>query len=122
MPRDRHIRQRRPTIRPMLLPRNRAARLTWLKRHLRFRRQDWINIMFPDEYRRERERCADTRAMQHRPFGEGSAMVLGGITKRGRTLLVIVAGHLTGTRYRGEIARRYVILFIQPQGNNVTFQ
>ena len=122
MPRDRHIRQRRPAIRPMLLPRHRAARLTWFMRHLKFRRQDWTNILFTDEYRRERERCADTRAMQHRPFGEGSAMVLGGITKRGRTLLVIVAGHLTGTRYRGEIARRYVILFIQPQGNNVTFQ
>ena len=78
--------------------------------------------MFPDEYRRDRERCADNCAMQHRPFGEGSAIVWWGITKRGRTLLVIVAGHLTGTRYGGEIAQRYVILFIQPQGNNVTFQ
>jgi hypothetical protein len=31
--------------------------------------------MFPDEYRRDRERCADNCAMQHRPFGEGSASV-----------------------------------------------
>jgi transposase len=36
--RDRHIRPRRPAIRPILLPRHRAARLTWYRRHLRFRR------------------------------------------------------------------------------------
>jgi hypothetical protein len=48
-------------------------------------------------------------------------MVWGDIPKRDKTLLV-VAGYLTGTRYRGEIAQLYVILFIQAQGNNVTFQ
>ena len=96
----------------MLLPRHRAARLTSLKRHLRFRRQNWANILFTYEYRREGERFVDTCVMQHRPFGEGSAMVWGGITERGRTLLVVVAGHLTGIRYRGEIAQRYVIVFI----------
>ena len=50
-----------------------------------------------------------------------SVMVWGDIAKRDKTLLV-VAGYLTGTRYRGEIAQLYVILFIQAQGNNVTFQ
>jgi hypothetical protein len=34
--------------------------------------------------------------------------------ERGRTLLVVEAGYLTG--------RRYVIPFIQAQANNVTFQ
>ena len=77
----------------MLLPSHRAGRQTWLKRHLRFRRQD--------EYSCEGERCPDTCAMQHRPFGEDSIMVWVGITERDRTLLVVFAGHMTGIRYRG---------------------
>jgi hypothetical protein len=44
-------------------------------------------------------------------------MVWGGIT-----LLVVVAGNLTGMRYRDEIVQPYVIPFIQAQANNVTFQ
>jgi hypothetical protein len=36
-------------------------------------------------------------------------MVWGVIAERGRTPLVIVAGNLTGIRYRDEIAQRYVI-------------
>jgi hypothetical protein len=35
--RKHNIRPRRPAIRPMLLPRHRAARLTWCRRYLRFR-------------------------------------------------------------------------------------
>ena len=72
---------RRPAIRQMFLPRHRAARLTWRKRHLRCRRQNVASILFTDEYRREEERCADTCVMQHRPFGEGSLMVWEGITE-----------------------------------------
>jgi hypothetical protein len=49
--RERHIRPRRPAICPILLPRYRAARLTWCRRHLKFRRQDWANILFRDESR-----------------------------------------------------------------------
>ena len=104
------------------MPRHRTGRQTWCKRHLRFRSQDWANILFTDEYRCEGECCPDTCVMQHRPFGEDSIMVWGGITERGRTLLVVVTGNLTGIRYRGELAQWYVILFIQAQGNNVTFQ
>jgi hypothetical protein len=36
--------------------------------------------------------------------------------------LVVVAGNLTGMRYRDEIVQPYVIPFIQAQANNVTFQ
>jgi hypothetical protein len=32
-------------------PRHRAARLTWCRRYLRFRIQDWANILFTDEFR-----------------------------------------------------------------------
>jgi hypothetical protein len=48
--------------------------------------------------------------------------VWGGITERGRTPFVVVAGHLTGIRYRDEIVQRYVIPFIHAQTNNVTLQ
>ena len=41
-------------------------------------------------------------------------MVWGGVKDRGRTLLVVDAGYLTG--------RRYAIPFIQAQANNVAFQ
>jgi hypothetical protein len=40
-------------------------------------------------------------------------MVWGGVKERGRTLLVVDAGYLTG--------RRNVIPFIQAQANNVKF-
>jgi hypothetical protein len=49
-------------------------------------------------------------------------MVWGGITAHSRTPLVILAGNLTGMRYRDEIVQPYVIPFIQAQANNVTFQ
>ena len=49
--REHNIRPRRNAIRPMLLPRHRAARLTWCRRYLRFRIQDWANILFTDESR-----------------------------------------------------------------------
>ena len=129
--REHTIRPRRPTIRPMLLPRP-----TWCRRYLRLIIQDWVNILFTDEsrfhldssngrsriYRRVGERYADACVIQHQLFGGGSAMVRGGITANGRTPLVVVAGNLTGISYRDEIVQPYVIPFIQAQANNVTFQ
>ena len=124
--------QKCPAILPILLPRHRAARLTWwCRRCLRFRIQDRANILFTDEsrfhldssdghsrvYRRVGERYADACVVQRQSFGGGSVMVWGGIT-----LLVVVAGNLTGMRYRDEIVQPYVIPFIQAQANNVTFQ
>ena len=47
--RKHNIRPRRPAIRPILLPRHRAARLTWCRDYLRFRIQDSANILFTDE-------------------------------------------------------------------------
>ena len=65
-------------------------------------------------YRRVGERYADACVIQRRYFSGCSVMVWGGVKERGRTLLVVDAGYLTG--------RRYVIPFIQAQANNVTFQ
>ena len=104
---------------------HRAARLTWRRRHLRFRKQDWTNILFTDEsrfhldmrdgrsqvYRRVGVRYAYACVIQRRGC---SVMVWGGVKERGRSPLVVDAGYLTG--------RRYVIPFIQAQANNATFQ
>ena len=134
--REHNIRPRRTAIRPSLLPRHRAARLTWCRRYLRFRIQDWANILFTDEslfhldssggrsrvYRRVGERYADACVIQRQSFGGGRVMVWGSITAHGRTPWVVVAGNLTSMRYRNEIVQPYVIPFIEAQANNVTFQ
>jgi hypothetical protein len=49
-------------------------------------------------------------------------MVWEGKTAHGRTPLVVVAGNLTGMRYRDELVQPYVIPFIQAQAKNVKFQ
>jgi mitochondrial fission protein ELM1 len=49
-------------------------------------------------------------------------MVWGCITAYGRTPLVVVAGNLTGMRYRDELVQPYVIPFIQAQAKNFRFQ
>jgi hypothetical protein len=40
-------------------------------------------------------------------------MVWGGITEHGRTPLIVVAGNLTGIRYRDDIVQLYDIPFIR---------
>jgi hypothetical protein len=40
-------------------------------------------------------------------------MVWGSITAHGRTPLVVIAGNMTGIRYRDDIVQPYVIPFIQ---------
>jgi hypothetical protein len=107
--RDRQSRPRRTAIRPIVLPMHRVSRLTWCRRHLRFKRQDWANIQFTDESRfhldssddqslldhRVGERYVDTCVIKRRSFGGGSVMVWGGITERGRIPLVVFTGNLT---------------------------
>ena len=82
-----------------------------------FRIQDWPNILFTDEsrfhldrsdghsrvYRCVGELYANACIIQRQLFGGGSVMVWGGITAHGRTPLVVVAGNLTGIRYRDEM-------------------
>ena len=67
--RDHHISPRRPTICPIMLPMHRAARLTWRRRHLRFRKQDWANILFTDESRFHLD-MNDGRSQVYRRVGE----------------------------------------------------
>jgi hypothetical protein len=63
-------------------------------------------------YRRVGERYADACVIQRQSFGGGSVMAWGGITAHGRTPSVVVAGNLTGIRYRDKIVQPYVIPFI----------
>jgi transposase len=91
--REHNIRPRHSAIRPILLPRHGAARLTWYRCYLWFRIQDWANILFTDESRfhlnssdgRSRVYChvgyADACIIQRQSFGGGSVMVWGGITQ-----------------------------------------
>jgi hypothetical protein len=44
--------------------------------------------------------------IQRQSFGGGSVMVRRGITAHGRTPLIVVAGNLTGMRYRDEIVQQ----------------
>ena len=67
--RDRHIRPRHPVIRPILLLRHRAVRLTCCRRHLRFRRLDWANIPFTDESRFHLD-SSDGRSRVYRRVGK----------------------------------------------------
>jgi transposase len=112
--RDLYIRPRRPAIRPILLPRHRAARMTWCRRHLGFRRQNWVNILYTDEsrlhlnnydrsrvYGRVGERYAYACVIKVDRLVE--SVVLGVITERGRIALVIVAGNLNRIRYRDKL-------------------
>jgi len=61
---DRHIMPRRLAIRPILLPF--AARLTWCRRLLRFRRQDWANILITEESRFHLDSCDGRSRVDHR--------------------------------------------------------
>jgi hypothetical protein len=49
----------------MLLPRHCATRLTWCRRYLRFRIQDWANILCTDESRFHLE-SSDDRSRVYR--------------------------------------------------------
>lgn len=134
--REQNNRLKRPAVRPVLLQCHCIAKLAWCTRHLRFRIQDWANILFTDEsrfhldssdgrcrvYRRVGERYQDACVVQCRQFGGGSVMVWGGISAHGRTPLQIVNGNLTSVRYRDEIIQRHVIPFIQRHQNHITLQ
>ena len=79
--------------------------------------QDWANILYADEsrfhmdcsdsrarfYHRVGERFTDLFVVQRLTFDGGNAIVLGDITARGQTPLVIIDGNLNGIRCHDEI-------------------
>ena len=132
----RKIRARRPYRGPILLRRHRDARLQWSRRHLRWRRVDWNNVLFSDEarfnlshadgrirvYRRTGERYADCCVIQRDRFGGGSVMVWGGICGGRKNRLLVLDGNLNAQRYINEVLVPEVIPFLLQNGPNLIFQ
>ena len=89
--------------------------------------RQWRQVFFTDEsrftlfrpdgrrlvYRRRGERFADACVLERDRFGGGSVMVRGGISHGFKSLLIVMAGDLTGVRYRDEILRPVAVSFVQ---------
>lgn len=134
--RNRPIRAYRPYYGQILTRAHRAARVNWCRRHLRFTRADWNNVLFTDEsrfnlshgdgrvrvYRRRGERFADACVLQRNRFGGGSVMIWGGIMGGLKTRLVVVNGNLNAQGYINQILAPEAVPFIQRQAQQVTLQ
>lgn len=113
------LRARRPKKAPILLQRHRVARLAWARRHMRFTRADWANVLFVDEsrvklrgpdgrvriYRRRGERYRPDCIVEADRFGGGSIMVWAGISMHSKTNIVRVNGNLNARKYQDDIIR-----------------
>ena len=64
-------------------------------------------------YRRRAERCTDASVLERDRFGGGSVMFWGGISHGFKSPLIVIAGKLTGVRYRDEIFRPVAVPFVQ---------
>ncbi len=64
-------------------------------------------------YQRCGERFADACILERNMFGGGSLMVWGGISHGLKSPLIVIAGNLTGVRYRDEIIRPVAVPFVQ---------
>ncbi|KAK7107428.1 hypothetical protein V1264_015361 [Littorina saxatilis] len=89
---DARLRSRRPAVRPLLTQAHHRAPLAWSRRHLRWTRRDWAQVLFSDEsrfnlyhsdgrrkvWRREGERYEDDTVHERVAFG-GGCHGLGGL-------------------------------------------
>lgn len=87
------LRGRRPAVRPRLTADHRRSRLAFCRRHSRWTRQQWGQVLFSDEsrfnllhadgrgrvWRRQGERYNDGKVQEKTAFGGGSVMVWGGL-------------------------------------------
>lgn len=129
---DARLPSRRPAIRIKLSRAHRRARLAWSRRHFKWTRQEWAQVLFSDEsrfnlyhsdrrrkvWRREGERHEDDTVQEKVAFGGGSVMVWGGFSLHHRIPLYHVAGNLTCLQYRDEILRPFVLPALQQMGPN----
>jgi transposase len=118
------LRTRRPYIGFPLTRARRVRRMAWLAAHgpRQFPMSNGDGVFFTDESRftlsrpdgRHRgERFADACVLERDRFGGGSVMVWGGISHGLKSPLIVVAGNLTGVRYRDEILRPVAVPFVQ---------
>ncbi|KAK7106755.1 hypothetical protein V1264_017975 [Littorina saxatilis] len=131
-----NLRSRRPAVRPRLTPAHRAARRAFCRRHVRWTRQQWSQVLFSDESRftlnhnddrlgvwgRQGERYIDATVQEKVAFGGGSVMVWGAFSLHHRTPLFHVQGNLTGLRYRDEILRPLAVPTLQQMGPQAVYQ
>ena len=124
------LRVYRPAVRPILTLRHRTALLQWERDHVNWQLRHWTPVLLTDELRfcvaihdgRRRvwrmpgERYADCCVTEHDRFGGGSVMVWAGISIDGKTDLHVIAGNISGVRYRDEIlhpiVRPYAVLLV----------
>lgn len=121
--RDAGIRCRRPLKGVLLTAQHRAARLAWARRHLRFTRADWANVLFVDEtrislqfadgrvrvYRRRGERYSANCVVQTNQFRGGSIMIFAGVSMHTKTPAIVVRGNLTARRYIQDIVQPVLV-------------
>ena len=127
---------RRPEVRQRLTPAHKAARLAFCRRHVRWTRQQWANVLFSNEsrfslhhndgrirvWRRPGERLLDAAVREVVPFGGGSVMVWGAFSLNHRTPLYHVQGNLTAIRYRDEILRPLALPTLQQMEPHAVYQ
>ena len=117
------LRSRRACIRIPLPRLHKQARLNWTQDHVNWTDNDWDPEFFNDEsrycldftdrrarvWRRHGEQFQDANMSEHDPYGEGSIMVWGGISRGGRTYPhIVIKGMTTGLCYRDDILDVYV--------------
>ena len=130
------LRSRRPAVRPRLTPTHWAARRAFCRRHVRWTRHQWSQVLFSDEsrftmnhndgrlrvWRRPGQRFIDATVQEKVAFGGGSVMVWGAFNLHHRTPLYHVHCNLNGLRYRDEILRPLAVPTLQQIGPMVVYQ
>jgi len=131
-----NIRSYRPAVRRRLTPDHRRQRRAFCRRHGRWNRRQWAQVLFSDEsrfclfsndgrrnvWRRRGERYLDCTVRETVSFGGGSVMVWGAFSLHHRSPLYHVQGNLTGVRYRDEILARLVVPTLQLIGPGAILQ
>ena len=126
------LHSRRLRKKPKLLPVHRQARLVFGRRHIRWSRRRWGNVLFTDEshvnlswadgrrrvWRRRNKDIEDAGVQEVEAFGGGGLLVWGGISTNGKTELVVMNGNMNAQRYIQEILRPHVVPYARVLGNN----
>ena len=131
-----NLRFRRPAVRPRLTPAHRTARCAFCRRHVRWTRHQWSQVLFSDEsrftmnhndgrlrvWRRPGQRFIDATVQEKVAFGGGSVMVWGAFSLHHRTPLYQVHGNLNGIQCRDEIRRPLAVPTLQQIGPMAVYQ
>ena len=117
------LRARRPYIGFPLTRARHARRMAWLAAHgpRQFPMRQWRRVFFTDESQftffvrtlTSWGTLCNACVLERDRFGGGSVMVWGGISHGLKSALIVIAGNLTGVRYRDEILRSVAVPFVQ---------